>query len=251
MMGQDCFRFIHVLDKKIAHMSNLSYTDVDNDGDVDITSNTWDSDSKVCIYINDGNGDFSCIIIDNINFSCSKFGDIDNDNDIDLVVGAYGFLSDRLAVYLNNNMSFEKSTIETGGYTDWPINAISDISLGDADGDGDLDISVMRFIWTSEFDYEGEQNTLFINNTIQNINNKWNDSKYVVYPNPTNETINIEFTNIEDANIQISNLSGQVILSRMLNTTTEKINISNYSKGVYFVKLTGKDFIKVEKIVKY
>ncbi len=87
-----------------AHMSKLSIADVDDDGDIDITSTTGDSDSKVCIYRNNGNGKFTSLLIDNINFSCAEFGDIDDDNDIDLVVGAYGCFSDRLAIYLNNNI---------------------------------------------------------------------------------------------------------------------------------------------------
>ncbi|MEN8225743.1 MAG: VCBS repeat-containing protein, partial [Bacteroidota bacterium] len=124
-------------------LNSLKIIDVDDDGDMDITSNNSGS-NEICIYLNDGIGNYSKMQIDSAEFSCAEFGDIDNDNDIDLVIGAYGFFSDRIIVYENNNMNFLKHTIEEGGFTNFPINAVSDIALGDSDNDGDLDIAVMR-----------------------------------------------------------------------------------------------------------
>lgn len=77
------------------------------------------------------------------------------------------------------------------------------------------------------------------------------ESNINIYPNPANDQITIDFgnlDNVEDWNIKIINILGQEVLSHPMNT--DKINVSELSKGVYIIRisdginLTDKKFIK-------
>ena len=76
-----------------------------------------------------------------------------------------------------------------------------------------------------------------------------------IYPNPNNGIFNINIKNICDENIsvEIMNITGQVIYSKQfdikLTKTVKEIDISNYSKGLYFLKVQSKEIIKVEKLI--
>ena len=78
-----------------------------------------------------------------------------------------------------------------------------------------------------------------------------------IYPNPTKGWVNLEIQNPEEKSlmVEIINLFGQVIYSKNIqfnqdNTKiTEQIDVSEYCKGIYFMKITGIDVMKVIKIV--
>ena len=248
--GTGIFSLFSQFGSENSALNSLRIVDVDNDGDMDITSNNSGSD-EVSIYINDGIGNYSEMIIDNIINNCSEFGDIDNDGDIDLIVGAYGFFSDRIIVYENNEMTFTKHTIETGGFTDFPVNAVSDIAMGDSDNDGDIDIAVMRLIYTDEFTVEIEQNSLFINDFISGLENEVTNQNYRIYPNPSSDFINIELNNLENVNVSIINATGQVVFKKSITEKqVEQINISDFKKGIYLIIISGQNYSNTEKIIK-
>jgi len=229
---------------------SLKIADVDDDGDMDITSNNSGSD-EVSIYLNDGIGNYSAMLIDSIEFSCAEFGDIDNDNDIDLVVGALGYFSDRIMVYINDGMTFTKHIIETGGFTNFPFSAVSDIAIGDSDNDGDLDIAVMRLIILDEWTVAVEQNSLFLNDFISGIENNLPNLNYRIYPNPSSDFINLELNNLEDVNVSIINPMGQVVFKKSITgKLIEQIDISDFLKGVYLITISGQNFSSIEKIIK-
>jgi hypothetical protein len=248
--GTGIFSLFSQFGSENSALNSLRIADVDNDGDIDITSNNSGSD-EVSIYINDGIGNYSEMIIDNIINNCAEFGDIDNDGDIDLIVGAFGFFSDRIIVYENNEMIFTKHTIETGGFTNFPVNAVSNIAMGDSDNDGDLDIAVMRLIFTDESTVDIEQNSLFLNDLINGIENNVTNQNYRIYPNPSTDLISIELNNFENVTLSIINPTGQVILKKQITKKQiERINISDFSKGMYFIKIEGQDYSNIEKIIK-
>ncbi len=72
-----------------------------------------------------------------------------------------------------------------------------------------------------------------------------------VYPNPTNDLLTIKMPNIiQNTKISIYAINGQVLTQ--LNTKNQEISIdlSNYSKGIYFVNLTTDNSSKSIKIIK-
>lgn len=79
--------------------------------------------------------------------------------------------------------------------------------------------------------------------------NEINRPSYKVYPNPTNDLINITISD-SDKNFQIElmDLSGQLILSE---SNKNELNLNHLSNGVYLLKISLEDqLIATERIIK-
>jgi hypothetical protein len=59
-----------------------------------------------------------------------------------------------------------------------------------------------------------------------------------VFPNPASSTLNVHAENYD--NVQILNSLGQVVYSDKVSGNDFRINISSFSKGIYFLRLSGK-----------
>jgi hypothetical protein len=66
-----------------------------------------------------------------------------------------------------------------------------------------------------------------------------NAASWSVYPNPANDQITI--AGIENAQYEIVNIQGQVVLSGTIENNTEIINTSNLNQGSYFIRIVGED----------
>ncbi len=64
-----------------------------------------------------------------------------------------------------------------------------------------------------------------------------------VYPNPANQTLNVEG---ELTSIEVYNTVGQCLLSRKVNGNTQ-IDLSNYSNGMYFLRVYNNGEVTVRK----
>ncbi len=74
-----------------------------------------------------------------------------------------------------------------------------------------------------------------------------------IYPNPLKDVLYIENTNClgQNFNIEITSISGEVILKKQFNMSNDivKIDINEYPKGLYLIKIQNENFVKIEKIV--
>jgi hypothetical protein len=70
-----------------------------------------------------------------------------------------------------------------------------------------------------------------------------------IYPNPTDDMINIDLFNPQNADIEIFNINGSLIYSKPLKSNQEQIDLSAYPKGLYFVKVRQQGLVKVGKVV--
>ena len=81
-----------------------------------------------------------------------------------------------------------------------------------------------------------------------------NSSEISIYPNPSTGNFNLNISNVNAASVdvEITDVSGKVILSNAYNTNNgsvnESINISNVDDGVYIVRVNGGQSI-VKRIV--
>ena len=81
---------------------------------------------------------------------------------------------------------------------------------------------------------------------------------YLVYPNPANDNLNIEFTFVENGSgkIEITDVTGRTILSTPIyngiegDTVSNSININEYKAGVYFIKLELNGQLYTQKVIK-
>lgn len=81
-----------------------------------------------------------------------------------------------------------------------------------------------------------------------------NSLSYSIYPNPTKGKISVEINGVsEKLELQVYNLQGEIIKAQKLannkQSQTTEIDLSNYAKGIYFVKIISNNFVKVEKVV--
>lgn len=75
--------------------------------------------------------------------------------------------------------------------------------------------------------------------------NKIHNLKYTVYPNPSSDYISVQLDE-EIQNVSIYTLSG----SKVLNSTTKLIDISQLSNGVYMLEVTTHSGKGIQKIIK-
>lgn len=68
-----------------------------------------------------------------------------------------------------------------------------------------------------------------------------------VFPNPANGILNI--SGIETANIEIYNISGQLVFSQQNINNNSSINIENLQTGIYILRVKEKNNIYTQKIV--
>ena len=83
--------------------------------------------------------------------------------------------------------------------------------------------------------------------TLSNPNFAFNDLNY--FPNPVKNSLSISNSNTIDF-IEITSVLGQKILAQKVNDLETEIDMSNLSKGIYFVKIGSQNQEKVVKIVK-
>ncbi|MBL7700701.1 MAG: fibronectin type III domain-containing protein [Ferruginibacter sp.] len=74
----------------------------------------------------------------------------------------------------------------------------------------------------------------------------------LLYPNPAVSDVNIALSKAaaEDMNLQVVNQMGQVVVNNRINKGVQLYNltVSNLAKGMYVVKLTGKETVLVRKL---
>lgn len=78
-------------------------------------------------------------------------------------------------------------------------------------------------------------------------NNK--ENKFNIFPNPNNGIFTIETNTFENTSVSIFNITGQIIFKGKLSQAFTSINLSEYSKGIYFVKIKTSTETFTEKLV--
>jgi len=87
---------------------------------------------------------------------------------------------------------------------------------------------------------------------IQNYTGK--NIQVDIYPNPANDIINIELDmdGFNGLKFEIINAQGQVVYNSKLYSDRfykEIINISGYSKGIYYIKISNSELIHISKVI--
>ena len=81
-------------------------------------------------------------------------------------------------------------------------------------------------------------NLFDIANTGVSCEEHTKDNGISLFPNPAGSTLNVHAENYD--NVQILNSLGQVVYSDKVSDNDFRINISGFSKGIYFLRLSGK-----------
>jgi len=76
-------------------------------------------------------------------------------------------------------------------------------------------------------------------NSNVGINEIANEKAITVYPNPSSDKITVSFSSNEKGELQILNLSGQLIFYKEINSMREEIDVSKLPAGVYLITATN------------
>ncbi len=71
-----------------------------------------------------------------------------------------------------------------------------------------------------------------------------------IYPNPTNNMLTIETNRSAQHTVEITSLNGQLLYSDIMDSPTHQIDLSSFQKGLYFITVRSRDFVRTEKIIK-
>lgn len=72
-----------------------------------------------------------------------------------------------------------------------------------------------------------------------------------IYPNPVTSNLNIDINDLTTpASVEIIDVEGQLIFSQTLNTKSNSVNIEQFSRGVYFIKINSNNQIYNYKLLK-
>lgn len=85
---------------------------------------------------------------------------------------------------------------------------------------------------------------------ITGINNPYlTEDEILIYPNPANDYLNIIVGELAGQTIKISNIQGQQVYSGYLKELHTKLDVSQFTKGVYFLTIVSEKQNWVEKVV--
>lgn len=110
------------------------------------------------------------------------------------------------------------------------MNSKGDVII---DGNGQFDIETYHLISVKKDDVSIDENVV---------------SSAKVYPNPSENELNIECDGMQEIMIYMTN--GQLLENVTVNSDKYLINITDYTSGIYFLKIVTEDGIYIEKIVK-
>jgi hypothetical protein len=71
-----------------------------------------------------------------------------------------------------------------------------------------------------------------------------------LYPNPTAGEFTLELNNGLEKTIEISDITGRVILQSNFSNDKTNLNINSFSNGIYFVKIQSNNSVEILKVVK-
>jgi hypothetical protein len=247
-----------IISSSFAGAHRVQLVDIDKDGWLDILASGWYA-NEIAWWKNSGGTHITWskqIIGSNFMRTCVAYSiDIDNDGNNDVIGTAQD--GDHVAVWINDGgqpISWTKLVIDNNFDRVWPLHA------NDLDNDGDIDIIAGsghqgndEIRW-----YENLLNTSGI--LIEQIYAPAHFSFYQNYPNPFNPETTIEYYIPETSIAQISifNSVGEKVAELLNEIKNEgyhniKWNGSDFSSGVYFVRLTSYSLdnnYSVQKIVK-
>jgi Secretion system C-terminal sorting domain len=98
--------------------------------------------------------------------------------------------------------------------------------------------------------------TKFVEVSLSTNQNEITDNSINIYPNPTTSIININLpagsqeANFNIKSVQLFDIQGLVLTTQLVEGNQAILDVSTYSNGVYFVKVSSDKGVKLEKIIK-
>ena len=127
--------------------------------------------------------------------------------------------------------SWQQATVDMRSYAGQMVNFRITVTTGN-DWSSDIAIDDVGFVDLS-----------------LGLDEKDENNSFSVYPNPSNGIFTLKFNELPTNNIQISDMNGRIVEELNVKSTTSTLDLSGYSKGIYF--LTERNSGLVEKLIIY
>ena len=137
---------------------------------------------------------------------------------------------------------FQGIDLDTGGHGNILLKLKSNTTLSN-----DLVINSADIFFDYNFPIiTNDEQTVFAN---LSKNDFVKDVSIQVYPNPTNDVINVKADNTINS-IQLYDAQGRLLLTKMVNENSQVLNLSSYSSGIYFINIATSAGKQTQKIIK-
>jgi hypothetical protein len=94
-----------------------------------------------------------------------------------------------------------------------------------------------------------ETECVFVNLPL-GISDQINKQEFLLYPDPSNGLITIEFPgNYSEKSINIFNVSGKVVYSEIVNSDKGFLDLTKFSPGIYFIRFYDGSFFATQKFI--
>jgi len=134
---------------------------------------------------------------------------------------------------IDNNLNGQFTAINSTSSNIWD-GGKSALALADINNDNNPDMIVGNLSGGISF---FSSDTLLIDTTITNVSNQTKNIDFTIYPNPAKT--NFTFKSSKTGTVTIKNLLGNTIYNKKKIEDVLKINISQFSKGIYVVLFKG------------
>lgn len=84
---------------------------------------------------------------------------------------------------------------------------------------------------------------------VTSVNDLQTKKEFHVFPNPANDFIHVAFTGNSNFKVNITDITGKVVLTKNLNKSFERIDISTLHNGIYFIRIQSDDKDFVQKLM--
>ena len=197
--------------------------------------------------------------------SVQMIEDVNGDGIKDLLVGAEHFnlnVNDKGTVYVFDLDSFQgvKSYQRIGASTSSSLDAevqsgscfgISVIDLNNFNSSYTHTIAVGAFADNDGNSKAGAMYVIFLKAHTSGINgNAQIFNTYQIYPNPLKEILNIAFNTEGERTIELINPTGKILLKKHFPGETFTLSLSDFPKGIYFVRVSDSNSVSTEKVLK-
>jgi hypothetical protein len=87
---------------------------------------------------------------------------------------------------------------------------------------------------------------------ITSLEDDLSDNVLSVYPNPSSDFINVNIVDLTlaEPQLSISNIDGKVFFKKKMNNSAMKVDIRNYSAGVYLILIESENQVYQSKFIK-
>lgn len=117
---------------------------------------------------------------------------------------------------------------------EWAVRTISPISC----------TTSRAGVSTSRSNLRNKSMLVKVNNMLE-VNNS-----VLVYPNPTNNLITLQFNGKTPYVVNLKDASGRIIVQKAVNANSITFNLNNYENGIYFLESLSTNGRSVNKIIK-